>query len=172
MAVTYQGFSTSDARIARNGLATIEEIIDPDLLVPNLDADTKIGAIKELVDRLHAKGVVEDSLSFLQSVLEREALHSTILHDVALPHARSLAVNQMGMALGIARRPIDFPSGDERGSIQLICLIAVPARASHQYISLLGTLARTFTNIEFKNALLHCASSQDLYHLLSSHTVS
>ena len=172
MPATYPGFSSPDAKVARNGLALIDEIIDPELLVPKLRASTKIGAIKELVDLLHAKGVVEDSLSFLQAVLEREALHSTILHDVALPHARTHTVNQMGIALGVAHRPIDFPSGDEHGSIQLLCLIAVPVHESDLYLALLGTLARTFNDIKFKTALLHCSSSQDLYHLLSSRSIS
>lgn len=170
MPATYPGFSSIGAKTARHDLT--DGLIDPELLVPNLQADTKIGAIKELVDLLHAKGVVKDSLSFLQAVLEREALNSTILDDVALPHARTPAVNQMGMALGVARRPIDFPSGDERGSIQLLCLIAVPAHESDLYLTLLSTLARSFNDIEFKTALLNCSSSQDLYHLLSSSSVS
>ena len=150
---------------------SVEECLDPELLVPNLSANTKIGAIKELVDRLHAKGLVEDSLSFLQSVLEREALNSTILCDVALPHARSRTVTQMSLALGIAPQPIDFPSGDERRFIQLLCLIAVPAHASDSYLALLARLARTFSDTTFKNALLHSTSSEELYHLLSSHAI-
>ena len=165
MPATYPGSPRLGAKTARYDLT--DELIDPELLVPNLRASTKIGAIKELVDLLHAKGVVKDSLSFLQAVLEREALNSTILDDVALPHARTPAVNQMGMALGVARRPIDFPSGDERGSIQLLCLIAVPAHESDLYLTLLSTLARSFNDNDFKTALLNCSSSQDLYHLLS-----
>ena len=149
-----------------------EDIIDPELLVPSLRADTKIGAIKELVDRLHAKGVVEDSLCFLQSVLEREAITSTLLHDVALPHARSQTVSEMGMALGIARQPIDFPSGDERRPIRFLCLIAVPAHASDLYLSLLAGLAQSFSDAQFKNALLHSTSPDELYHLLSSHSIA
>ena len=170
MPATYPGSPRLGAKTARYDLT--DELIDPELLVPNLRASTKIGAIKELVDLLHAKGVVKDSLSFLQAVLEREALNSTILDDVALPHARTPAVNQMGMALGVARRPIDFPSGDERGSIQLLCLIAVPAHESDLYLTLLSTLARSFNDNDFKTALLNCSSSQNLYHLLSSSSIS
>ena len=166
------GSARLDAKIARNLLGISGCLIDPGLLVPELKANTKIGAIKELVDRLHLRGIVEDSLSFLQSVLERENLQSTILSDdVALPHARSRAVNELSMALGIARRPIDFPSGDDRRPIHLVCLIAVPAHAPDLYLSLLAALARTFSDAEFKNALLKSTSAGEIHGLLSSRAI-
>ncbi len=161
-----------NAKIAPTFLGLSEHIIDPELLIPDLSADSKIGAIKKLVDRLHARGIVRDSLSFLQSVLERESLQSTILsNDIALPHARSRAVNELGMAMGVAQRPIDFPSGDDRQPIHLICLIAVPTHAPDLYLALLATLARTFNDAEFKSALLSATSAEELFHLLSSRQI-
>jgi len=163
---------SSNAKFARSPLLHPETLIDPELLVPQLSADTKIGAIKELVDRMHLKGIVGDSLSFLQSVLERENLQSTILGGViALPHARSRSVNKLGLALGIARPPIDFPSGDDRRPIELICLIAVPADAPDLYLALLAALARTFADVEFRQSLVNCTSRKELYHLLSSRQI-
>ena len=38
--------------------------IDPQLMVPNLQSGDRLGAIKELVDRMHEAGWVDDSLSF------------------------------------------------------------------------------------------------------------
>ncbi len=147
---------------------TLAELVDPDLLVPRLKADNKIGAIKELVDRLYARGIVRDTLSFLQAVLGRENLESTILgNDVAMPHARSRSVNRLGMAVGISPSPIDYPSGDERQAIRIICLIAVPAQAPDAYLALLGTLARTFEDEGLKNALLQTTTAEELHGLLS-----
>ena len=142
--------------------------IDVTLLVPQLNSDDKIGAIKELVDLLHAGGYVQDSLAFLQSVLEREALQSTILDDVALPHARCASVNKMGLAMGIARPAIDFPSGDDRGRVDIICLIAVPAQSSDDYLTILSTLARMFSDVDLKTILTDCSSSEDLRTTLLS----
>ena len=160
----------TDAKIAHPLLRP--SLFDPDLLIPELSADSKIGAIKELVDRLHAKGIVQDSLSFLQSVLERENLQSTILGEgIALPHARSRAVSELGMALGIARKPIDFPSGDDRRPVHLICLIAVPVHAPDLYLALLGAMVHTFGDTEFKEALLNATSAEGLYDLLASRRI-
>lgn len=145
----------------------VADIVDPALFLPELAATTKIGAIKELVDRMHARGIVEDSLSFLQSVLEREQLQSTILgSQVALPHARSRGVRSLGLALGLTATPIDFPSGDERQSVRLICLIAVPAHAPDSYLHLLGSLARLLSQTQRKDALLRAQSAQHMQELL------
>ena len=38
------------------------------------DPPDRMGAIKEMVDRLHRTGCVTDSLAFLQSVLDRESM--------------------------------------------------------------------------------------------------
>ena len=100
MTVTSPAALRSNAKFAHR--FNIDQIIDSELLIPQLHADNKIGAIKELVDKMHEQGVVTDSLSFLQSVLEREQLQSTILGgEVALPHARSRSVRDLGLAWGL-----------------------------------------------------------------------
>ena len=159
------------AKFARN--IELADLVEENLLVPRLEADSKIGAIKELVDRLHKEGVVTDSLSFLQSVLERENLQSTILGgDVALPHARSYSASRLGLALGTMKCPIDFPSGDDRRAVRMICLIAVPARAPDLYLSLLASLARTLADTELKNRLLLASTAADMYRLLTGPQLS
>ncbi|MFA6110021.1 MAG: PTS sugar transporter subunit IIA [Candidatus Latescibacterota bacterium] len=163
------GSALRDAENARPGVEICDGWLHPELLVPNLGADTKIGAIKELVDRLHRRGIVQDSLGFLQSVLERENQQSTILHDgVALPHARSRWVSELGVALGVARRPIDFPSGDDRRPVRVICLVAVPAQTRDPYLPLLATLAGTFSDQGLREALLRSTTADELHALLAA----
>lgn len=165
MTVTSPAALRSNAKFAHR--FNIDQIIDSELLIPQLHADNKIGAIKELVDKMHEQGVVTDSLSFLQSVLEREQLQSTILGgEVALPHARSRSVRDLGLAMGIARTPIDFPSGDDRHGVRLICLIAVPAHAPDLYLNLLGSLARILSDEERKTKLIAAESAADMQALL------
>ncbi|MGB1718974.1 MAG: PTS sugar transporter subunit IIA, partial [Candidatus Latescibacterota bacterium] len=85
---------------------TLDDIADIDLLLPRLTATSKIGAIKELTDLLHERHVITDRLGFLQAVLEREQLQSTVLNnEVALPHARGRCVDSLGLAMGIAPAP-------------------------------------------------------------------
>jgi mannitol/fructose-specific phosphotransferase system IIA component (Ntr-type) len=141
----------------------------PELMVPEIKADSKIPAIKELVDRLHEQGVIEDNLSFLQSVLERETLQSTVIGDgdVALPHARGPMVKRLGMALGHTKTPIGFPSGDDRHQVRLICLIAVPADAPGLYLKLLSALARVFDDSAFRHELREAETADRMQQLLA-----
>jgi PTS system nitrogen regulatory IIA component len=100
-------------------------------------------------------------------VLEREQLQSTILGaEVALPHARSRSVRDLGLAMGIAHTPIDFPSGDDRHGVRLICLIAVPAHAPDLYLNLLGSLARILSDEERKTKLIPAESAAEMQALL------
>ena len=162
-------FEAPDARIADERATLLQALTEPELLVPRLQSGSKIGAIKELVDRLHAKGVVGDSLDFLQAVLERERLQSTILGTgMALPHARSRAVDQLGFTVGLLQRSIEYPSGDERQDIQLICLVAIPAHDPGAYLDLLEGLARIFSHGADRASLLNAASSDEMYRVLSS----
>ena len=155
-----------NAKFARD--FALADLLNEDLLIPRLAADSKISAINELVDALHRGDIVTDRLSFLQSVLERENLQSTILGgDVALPHARSRAASRLGLALATMAQPIDFPSGDDRRAVQLICLIAVPAHAPDLYLSLLASLAQTLSNANLKRGLLHAATAGDMHRLLT-----
>lgn len=138
------------------------------LMIPELAADSKIPAIKELVDRLHEHDVVDDKLAFLQAVLERETLQSTVIGDgeVALPHARGRMVRSLGMALGRAKTPIGFPSGDDRHEVALICLIAVPADAPGLYLKLLSALARAFQDAAFRAELGKAESAERMQQML------
>ena len=144
-------------------------VLHPDTMIPNLASDSKIGAIKELVNVLHGRGVVADSLSFLQAVLERENLGSTVLEgDVALPHARSRTVQQLGMAVGVCPRPLDFPSGDDRHGVRLVCLIAVPSEAPGLYLGLLAAVAHTLGDRAVRQQLVAATTPSDMYRILAA----
>jgi mannitol/fructose-specific phosphotransferase system IIA component (Ntr-type) len=143
-------------------------VLEPDLVIPRLGANDKIGAIKELVDRLRQQDVIGDSLQFLQSVLARESLQSTIVEDgVALPHARCHAVNRLGLAVGIARPPLEYPSGDELREIPVICLIAVPAQSPALYLSLMASLVRCLRDPAVRMGLQAAVTVEEIQELLS-----
>ena len=157
--------SLNSAKIASP--LTLDDIADIDLLLPRLTVTSKIGAIIELTDLLHERQVITDRLGFLQAVLEREQLQSTVLNnEVALPHARGRCVDSLGLAMGIAPAPIDFPPGDECSTVRLICLIAVPAHAPDLYLNLLGMLARILSSNQRRRDFLQAESAEQMQQLL------
>ena len=158
-----------DAKIAGNGQSDLTGLLHPDMLIPGIVAEGKIEAIKKLIDRLSEQGIIDDSLAFLQAVLERENLQSTVLDGViALPHARGRMVHRLGVAIGTSpERSIDFPSGDERHNVGLICLIAVPADAPGLYLRLIGVLARAFSERDFVDTVIATQDATQMHQLLA-----
>ena len=143
----------------------LEDRIDPQLMIPNLQSEDRIGAIKELVDRMHKAGWVGDSLSFLQSVLVREDLESTVVSEgVAFPHARSHAVKRLGVAFGVSRQGIRF--GDQGEPVHVVCLLGVPASNSAEYLPLLARVSQTFDDRLFQEYLLKCPTSEHMYQTI------
>ena len=160
-------------RLGKGGQCTTDTILpavrfDPTLMVPDLRSQDRMGAIKELVDRMHGAGWVTDSLGFLQSVLDREDLESTVVEPgIAFPHARCRAAVQLGAAFGISRNGIDFYLDQDSERIHLICLLAVPAIGGGNYLPLLGGLAGLFRDRTSYLGLLKCRTSEEMHRFLS-----
>ncbi|MBR85282.1 MAG: hypothetical protein CMM29_00575 [Rhodospirillaceae bacterium] len=157
-----QGTGNEMTMVAAVGL---EERIDPQLMVPDLKSNDRLGAIKELVDRMHQAGWVGDSLSFLQSVLVREDLETTVVtKGVAFPHARSHAVKRLGAAVGVSRDGVRF--GDQGEPVHVVCLLGVPASNSDDYLPLLARVSQTFDDQAFQVCLMECSSSEHMYRTI------
>ena len=144
--------------------------LDPGLMVEDLYSGDRMGAIKELVDRLHATGYVADSLGFLQSVLDREDLESTVLGPgVAFPHARCRSVDRLGVAVGISRKGVLFHSDLFPDKVHSVCLLAVPPAGEGDYLEVLGRLAAMFKDGVFRTRLQACARAGEMCDLLGRH---
>jgi len=139
--------------------------IDASLMIPQLRSQDRMGAIKELVDRLYQSGHVTDSLRFLQAVLDREDLESTVLgKGVALPHARCRSVGQPSLALGISQGGIPFHAAAHPKPVHVVCMLAMPEAVPMVYLPFLGQLAEVFQAPEFRKDLLACHTSEEMKH--------
>ena len=138
----------------------------PGTMVESLEPRDRMGAIKALVNRLHGAGYVTDSLRFLQSVLDREDLESTVVgNGVAFPHARCRSAAHLGMALGISPYGVDFHSETHPEPVRLICLVSVPGEGDIRYLPLLGYLCRLFHE-DFFAAFLKSRTAEEMNCLL------
>ncbi|MBT3602180.1 MAG: PTS sugar transporter subunit IIA [Candidatus Latescibacteria bacterium] len=139
--------------------------IEASLMVPQLRSQDRMGAIKELVDRLYQSEHVTDSLRFLQAVLDREDLESTVLgKGVALPHARCRSVAQPSLALGISQTGIPFHTEAYPEPVYVVCMLAMPEAVPIVYLPFLAQLAELFQAAEFRKDLLACQTSAEMKH--------
>ncbi len=136
------------------GNAGVLEAVDRGSIVLGLEAGTKEEAIAELIDRLDARGKLENRKLALADVLERERSMSTgMTRGIAMPHAKTDAVERQVVAVGVSRRGIDFQCHDGSPAT-VVTLILTPKRAAEPHLQLLAALGATLNDEERRSALL------------------
>ncbi|MFI0780385.1 fructose-specific PTS transporter subunit EIIC [Streptomyces sp. NPDC021212] len=130
----------------------MSELITADLVDLDLSADTKEAAARSLAERMVAAGRVTDLDGFLADVAAREEQMPTGLDGgIGIPHCRSEHVTEPTLAFGRSTARIDFGAPD--GPADLVFLIAAPAGADSDHLTILSSLARSLMNAEFTGAL-------------------
>ena len=126
----------------------------------------KQGIIEELLDLAMKSGVIKDRNTALKAVLAREELMSTGLEKgVAVPHAKTNAVDDITMALGISPEGIDFESADGKPSHLLFFLLA-PEAAAGQNVKVLAQIARLTSDPVLCQNLTRAQTPQEVLRLI------
>ncbi|MCX4650449.1 fructose-specific PTS transporter subunit EIIC [Streptomyces microflavus] len=130
----------------------MSELITAELVDLDLSAATKDAAARSLAERMVAAHRVTDLDGFLADVAAREAQMPTGLDGgIGIPHCRSEHVSAPTLAFGRSASGIDFGAAD--GPADLIFLIAAPAGADDDHLTILSGLARRLMDPEFTAAL-------------------
>ncbi|WP_127356523.1 PTS fructose transporter subunit IIABC [Actinacidiphila soli] len=130
----------------------MSDMITADLVDLDLTADTKEAATRALAERLVAAGRVTDLDGFLADVAARELQMPTGLDGgIGIPHCRSEHVTEASLAFGRSAAKVDFGAPD--GPADLIFLIAAPAGADSDHLTILSSLARRLMDGDFTGAL-------------------
>ncbi|MEU0918121.1 PTS fructose transporter subunit IIABC [Streptomyces cyaneofuscatus] len=130
----------------------MSELITAELVDLDLSATTKDAAARSLAERMVAAHRVTDLEGFLADVAAREAQMPTGLDGgIGIPHCRSEHVSAPTLAFGRSARGIDFGAAD--GPADLVFLIAAPAGADDDHLTILSGLARRLMDPEFTAAL-------------------
>lgn len=130
----------------------MSELITAALVDLDLSAGTKDAAARSLAERMVAEHRVTDLEGFLADVAAREAQMPTGLDGgIGIPHCRSEHVSEPSLAFGRSARGIDFGAAD--GPADLVFLIAAPAGADDDHLTILSGLARRLMDPEFTAAL-------------------
>jgi nitrogen PTS system EIIA component len=122
-------------------MALLERIEENVIKVP-LASTTKPEIIRELVTVLKDAGIVEDVDAIVDAVLSREALCSTGLdRGIAVPHAKTNAVPDLTIAIGIAPDGVDYEALDGEES-RIFFLILAPPDQSGPHVQALSEIAK------------------------------
>ncbi|EGU43450.1 PTS system, fructose-specific IIABC component [Vibrio ichthyoenteri ATCC 700023] len=144
----------------------ITKLINQDLISLNLQATSKDDVFNELIDILHAQGRISDKAQFLTDIKAREEVGNTGFEEgIALPHAKSAAVTEPAVAIGISRHGIDYGAEDGLPS-KLFFMIASPDGGDNHHIEVLAELSSKLIEDGFIERFLAAQSNQEALDLL------
>ncbi len=144
----------------------MSDIIEPRLVV--LDADLgpeKSGVIRALTDRVAGTGRATDADALFADAWKREEQAPTGLPGgMAIPHAKSPAVQTASLAVARLARPVEFDEGEDA---DLVFLIAAPDTAAQDHLALLSTLARSLMREDFVASLRSAATPDEVVGIVN-----
>lgn len=141
------------------------DVLHKDLVKVPLTGVTKNQVIEELVDLLVTRRQLPNRDEILQAVMDREHLGSTGLVDgIAIPHAKTDAVSEVFVVVGVSGVPVPFESQDGE-DCSYFFLVLAPSDHASAHIEILSAIARTTASSSFKRILKAVKSPDELYEL-------
>ncbi|MDZ4198229.1 MAG: PTS sugar transporter subunit IIA [Kiritimatiellia bacterium] len=146
----------------------LKKVLTADLICTALQGESKQTIIEELLDLLVAKGQVRDRKTALKALLEREAKMSTgMQHGLALPHAKTDAVDRLVGAIGIRREGIDFESIDGEPSTIFILTLS-PLSRTGPHIQFLAEIGRLLEEEPLRDRIRNAKTAEDVLAVINS----
>ncbi|WP_219590281.1 PTS fructose transporter subunit EIIC [Aeromonas salmonicida] len=143
-------------------------LIDEGLICLDIAANDKQGLFVELAARLKACGKIANQDLFVRDLWARENLDNTGFEQgVALPHAKSEAVLQPAIVIGISRQGIDYSAEDGLAS-RLFFMIASPAGGANHHIEVLAELSTKLLEPRFISRMQAATSKAEVLSLLAA----
>jgi PTS system nitrogen regulatory IIA component len=149
------------------GAGILSRILSLDRVV-FFDTDQKEAALKTLCAVLGTSPLVHNEAELEQAVFKREDLMSTgIGFGVGVPHVRLASVDDLIMALGIARKPLaDYSSLDD-DPVQIVCMVAAGGTQHPQYIRALSAISSRLKDETVRKALIEATDAVSAFKVFA-----
>ena len=147
-------------------MVRLSELVHPELVHLGIEAETKEELMERLVDSLAAQGWVQDRVTVLRSLIERERVMSTgIGRGVAIPHAQSAGASTLTVSIARPLRPLDFGSVDHE-PVRLVFLVTGPEERGG-FIRVLARISRLLCSSSLEERVLGATDPGDVLRALS-----
>ncbi len=146
----------------------ISNFLKPEAVIMEMNATEKLAAIKELVEFMVDKNIAKNREQLFEALAKRENLESTgIGEGIAIPHARTDAVDDLVLIFARSSSGIDFSSIDGKPS-HIIFLIASPENKKSEYIIALAKLSRLLRRMPVREQLRNATSPQEVLEIIKN----
>lgn len=139
-----------------------------DLVTTDLEGRDKRSIIESMLKLLSNSGQIKDYDLALRDLLDHEARMSTGMENgIAIPHAKSLAVDDLIVAVGISRRKIDFECLDRRPAQIFIMTLSPPGPAG-PHVQFLTEIGNLLKDKHKRKRLLQAKTREELLEVLTT----
>ncbi|MGM0219896.1 PTS fructose transporter subunit IIABC [Enterococcus sp. AZ126] len=146
----------------------IKDLLVKDVMIMDLQATDKKGAIDEMVQKLYDGGRISDITEYKEGILAREAQTSTGLGDgIAMPHAKNSAVKEATVLFAKSNKGVDYEALDGQPTY-LFFMIAAPEGANDTHLQALAALSRLLIDPDFVAKLKETKTPEDVQNLFQS----
>ncbi|ELA9410576.1 PTS sugar transporter subunit IIA [Vibrio parahaemolyticus] len=142
----------------------ITELTNVNLIKGYLQANNKKEVFEELAQMLFENNRISSKEAFLTDIEARETLSVTSMDGIAYPHAKSKAVTEPAIAVGVKREGIEY--GDEEGvKPTVFFMIASPDNGADHHIYVLQELFGKFSE-EFIEDIHNAKDENQILNIL------
>ncbi|MDD3088662.1 MAG: cation:proton antiporter [Candidatus Omnitrophica bacterium] len=148
----------------------LSQVISPLAVSANLKGSSKSEILEEMITLLMVSGALpaDNRAQALKDLWEREKTMSTGMQEgVALPHAKTLAVDKLIAAVGIKNGGADFDSLDKKPS-EIFVLTLAPKANQQPYLQFMGEVTKVLVNPENRKRILSSRTNKDLYKAITA----
>ena len=150
----------------------IADYIKVETINLNLESKNKNAVIRELYNNLKHTNLIKDEEQGLNDIFKREDMGSTgIGKRIALPHAKTKAVDELMITFGISKNGISYNSVDDE-NVNIFFMFLCPENKTQEYLKVLARISRLIREDKFVNDLLKATSNQEILELIRKEEIS
>lgn len=144
----------------------LKEVLTPDLVMIDLEVESKAELIDVLLDRLCSTGKVSSRDVAKADLWANEKRTSTgMQHGIAIPHAKTNAVDGLLACVAVTRTPIEFGSVDHKPS-QIFIMTLSPKDQAGPHMRFLSEIGRLLKNKKIRAEILNATTRAELLEAL------
>lgn len=143
----------------------VTELLRKDIMLMDLQSTTKNEVIDEMIASLEKHHVINNADQFKEAILKREEQATTGLgNGIAMPHAKTAAVNEATVLFAKSNKGVDYESLDGEPAY-LFFMIAVPDGAYDTHLQALAALSRSLLDEKFIEGLKSAKTPDEVVNI-------
>ncbi len=145
------------------------DLFEEELVILDLQAQTKEEVLREFAQRLHRAQRISDSEIVLDMLLKRETLGSTAVgKGVAIPHARTLTTRKLQLAFGRCKEGLHFDAPDGKPVHLFFVIIGPYIEGKSLYLPTLGKVAEFCQKKRVRQKLLKISNFREFLDVFTA----